>query len=403
MLGAVVLIVGCARESGEAPGWAMAAGSLSTPAAPGSRYPNLASRPDGSAMLSWIAPATDGAHALQYSTWTGDGWTAPMTVSTGAGWFVNWADFASVIPFENGLWAAHWLEQRPDNVYSYDVRIAVSRDDGRSWSTPMSPHDDGTPTEHGFVSMIGTGDGMTAVWLDGRNTGGGDHEATHGSAGGAMTLRTAGIDKLGRIRGGEAELDARVCDCCQTDVASSSEGLIVAYRDRDEGEIRDISVVRATDGGWSAPSRVHRDDWRITACPVNGPAIAAHGRTVAVAWFTAPDQPRIRLAFSDDAGRSFAPPLEIAAGRVAGRVDLLLLDDQRAVVSWLADGAQGAEIRAQLWTRSDAVGSPITVAAATVDRGAGFPRMTRSGNALLFAWTDVAATPAVHTSIVRLR
>ena len=88
---------------------------------------------------------------------------------------------------------------------------------------------------------------------------------------------------------------------------------------------------------------------------------------------------------------------------MAGRVDLLLLDDQRAVVSWLADGAQGAEIRAQLWTRSDAVGSPITVAAATVDRGAGFPRMTRSGNALLFAWTDVAATPAVHTSIVRLR
>ena len=71
MLGAVVLIAGCARESGEAPGWAMAAVSLSTPAAPGSRYPNLAARPDGSAVLSWVAPATDGAHALQYSTWTG--------------------------------------------------------------------------------------------------------------------------------------------------------------------------------------------------------------------------------------------------------------------------------------------------------------------------------------------
>ena len=400
---AAALLAACAPESGDTAGWAVAPVSSSAPAAPGSRYPNLASGPDGSAVLSWVAPATGGAHALQYSTWTGHGWTAPMTVSTGAGWFVNWADFASVIPFENGLWAAHWLEQRPGNVYSYDVRIAVSKDNGRSWSAPMSPHDDGTPTEHGFVSMIGTGDGLTAVWLDGRNTGGGDHEATHGSAAGAMTLRTAGIDKLGRVRGGETELDARACDCCQTDVASSSEGLIVAYRDRDEGEIRDISVVRATDAGWSAPSRVHRDDWRITACPVNGPAIAAHGRTVAVAWFTAPDQPRIRLAFSDDAGRSFAPPLEIAAGRVAGRVDLLLLDDQRAVVSWLADGAQGAEIRAQLWTRSDAVGSPIVVATTTVDRGAGFPRMTRSGNALLFAWTDVAATPAVRTAIVRLR
>src|SRR5687768_10352920 len=207
MLAAVaVLLAGCVPESGDTAGWALAPVSSSAPAAPGSRYPNLASRPDG-------------AHALQFSTWTGDGWTAPVTVSTGAGWFVNWADFVSVVPFEDGLWAAHWLEQRPGSAYSYDVRIAVSKDDGRSWSAPMSPHDDGTPTEHGFVSMIGTGDGLTAVWLDGRNTGGGDHDATHGSAAGAMTLRTAGIDKLGRIRGGETELDARACDCCQTDVA----------------------------------------------------------------------------------------------------------------------------------------------------------------------------------------
>jgi hypothetical protein len=244
---------------------------------------------------------------------------------------------------------------------------------------------------------------VTAVWLDGRNTGGGGHESAHGSAAGAMTLRTAVIDARGRIAGGEAELDARVCDCCQTDAAKSAEGLVVAYRDRDEGEIRDISVVRATREGWSAPARVHRDDWRIAACPVNGPAIAAYGRSVAVAWFTAPDEPRIRLAFSADAGESFAPPLEVAAGRIAGRVDLLLLDDERAVVSWLADGAQGAEIRAQLWTRGGPVGSPLTVAATSVDRAAGFPRMARAGDALLFAWTEAAATPAVRTAIVRLR
>jgi hypothetical protein len=231
-----------------------------------------------------------------------------------------------VVPLKNDLWAAQWLEQRPDNVYSYDVRVAVSTDQGRSWSTPMTPHDDGTPTEHGFVSLAGAKGGVTAIWLDGRNTGGGDHMAEHDAAAGAMTLRTAMIDSQGRVSGGEAELDARVCDCCQTDAAQSAEGLVVAYRDRDEGEVRDISVVRATDAGWSAPTRVHRDDWRITACPVNGPAVAAHGRTVAVAWFTAPDQPRIRLAFSDDAGRSFAPPLDIDAGRVAGRVDLVLLD-----------------------------------------------------------------------------
>src|SRR5688572_24472313 len=118
MLAAVaVLLAGCVPESGDTAGWALAPVSSSPPAAPGSRYPNLASRPDGIAVLSWIAPATDGAHALQFSTWTGDGWTAPVTVSTGAGWFVNWADFVSVVPFEDGLWAAHWIEQRPGSAY----------------------------------------------------------------------------------------------------------------------------------------------------------------------------------------------------------------------------------------------------------------------------------------------
>jgi hypothetical protein len=211
------------------------------------------------------------------------------------------------------------------------------------------------------------------------------------------------IDAHGRLSGGEVELDARVCDCCQTDAAMSSEGLVVAYRDRDEGEVRDISVVRATDAGWSAPTRVHRDDWRIAACPVNGPAVAAQGRAVAVAWFTAPDQPRIRLAFSDDAGRSFAPPLEIETGRVAGRVDLVLLDERRAVVSWLAETDGAAEIRAQLCTPTGAVGSPLVVARSSVDRASGFPRMARAGEALVFAWTETGATPAVRTAILRLR
>jgi hypothetical protein len=267
----------------------------------------------------------------------------------------------------------------------------------------MTPHGDGTPTEHGFVSMAGTGNAVTAVWLDGRNTGGGGHEAGHDSAAGAMTLRAARVSADGRVAGGENELDARVCDCCQTDVSASVDGLLVAYRDRSDDEIRDIAVVRATDTGWSAPSTVHRDGWRIDACPVNGPAIAAHGRTVAVAWFTAPDQPRIRLAFSSDAGASFAAPLEVAAGRVTGRVDLVMLDDARAVVSWLAEGADGAEIRAQPWSRAGAAGAPLVVAASTVDRAAGFPRMALAGNALLFAWTEVAATPTVRTALVRLR
>jgi hypothetical protein len=403
VLAALLALPGCRPADDPDQGWAVPAAAAAAPAPPGSRYPNLARTPDGRVVLSWVVPSGADAYALQYATWTDGAWSAPATVSAGKGWFVNWADFASVVPLGRSLWAAHWLEQRPGSVYSYDIRMAVSKDDGRSWSPTLTPHRDGTPTEHGFVSMAGAGGRVAAIWLDGRNTAGGDHDSGHGPPHAAMSLRTATIDVQGKVSGGEAELDARVCDCCQTDIATTPEGLVVAYRDRTEDELRDISVVRATQGGWSVPEIVHRDGWRIAACPVNGPALAAQGSTVAVAWFTAPDTPLVRLAFSDDAGRGFGPPLEVAAGRLAGRVDVVLLDEQRAVVSWLAEGASGAEIRAQLWTRDGPASAPLTVASSSVERASGFPRMALAGRALLFAWTDTSATPIVRTALLELR
>jgi len=65
------------------------------------------------------------------------------------------------------------------------------------------------------------------------------------------------------------------------------EGPIVAYRDRSDTEIRDIYVSRSVGSNWSQPVAVHRDNWQIAACPVNGPALSADGTAVALAWFTA--------------------------------------------------------------------------------------------------------------------
>jgi hypothetical protein len=263
----------------------------------------------------------------------------------------------------------------------------------------MTPHDDGTPTEHGFVTLLRHEAGFLAVWLDGRHTAGG-HD--HG-AGGAMTLRSVEVDATGSLHDPGAELDTRVCDCCQTDAAMSAEGPVVVYRDRSPTETRDVAVVRLTPSGWSAPQSVHADGWHMPACPVNGPAIDARGNEVVVAWFTAPDRPRVRLAFSSDAGRSFSAPVEVAAGRVAGRVDVALLEDGRAVVSWLDESAGGAEIRVQPFTREGVAGPPVTVARSSAERSSGFPQMMRTGNGLLFAWTDAGESLQLRTSMAALR
>jgi len=162
-------------------------------------------------------------------------------------------------------------------------------------------------------------------------------------------------------------------------------------------------VIRLVDGQWSAPVPLHADRWKIDACPVNGPAVDARGARVAVAWFTAPDQPRVRVAFSDDSGKSFSPPVEVASGDVIGRVDVVMLDDRRAVVSWLRRSGQGAEIVARPFDPRGAAGSEVVIASATVQRASGFPQLVRAGDQLLFAWTDSSDPPQLRTARARLR
>jgi len=95
-------------------------------------------------------------------------------------------------------------------------------------------------------------------------------------------------------------------------------------------------------GSWSVPRAVHADNWEINGCPVNGPSVSADGRRVAVAWYTgAGDSPRVKAAFSTDAGATFGEPIQVDDGETLGRVDVLLLPDGSALVCWLSGNAEG--------------------------------------------------------------
>ena len=260
-----------------------------------------------------------------------------LTVAEGDNWFINWADFPSVIGLNDGSFAAHWLVKSGSGTYAYDVNISRSRD-GKTWSKPLVPHSDNTKTEHGFVSLVPLSDGrLGAIWLDGRNMKDmkDDHDEDKPSPVN-MTLRYATIDANGKISD-EAELDERVCECCQTSAALSSDGIVAVYRDRSSNEVRDIYTVGQTNGAWRTPQAVHADNWEINGCPVNGPSIAAAGKNVAVAWYTeAGGKKTAKIAFSTDAGKTFGIPIQFDDGETQGRVDVVLLPDGSALVCWLA-------------------------------------------------------------------
>ncbi len=374
--------------------------SVESPVTGDSREPELTATPGDRIILSWVEKLDGNRYALRAAIRDRVRWSKAITVAEGNNWFVNWADFPSVIALNDGSLAAHWLVKSGPGTYAYKVNIALSKDDGQTWSKPIVPHLDNTQTEHGFVSLIPLGDGrLGAVWLDGRNMK--DMKDNHDEDRPLlvnMTLRYAAIDANGIISD-EAELDERVCECCQTSAALSSDGVVAVYRDRSKDEVRDIYSVRQASGAWEKPQVVHADNWNINGCPVNGPAIATSGRNVAVAWFSGADLPGVKVAFSSDGGATFGKPILFDSGETQGRVDVQLLSDSSALVSWLSGNAEGGAIKVRRVEPNGRLGPPSVIANTDISRSSGFPRMALLGNEVHFAWTEFGNPSKVRTAV----
>jgi len=357
---------------------------LNTPANSVSAEPYLFTDKNDLVYLSWIEKTKDSSK-LKFSVLNNDVWSASTTIASGNNWFVNWADYPMLAMDENNL-IAHILQKSATGTYTYDVKYFTSVDKGKSWSDPKILHDDGKQAEHGFVSLMPYENNFFASWLDGRNTVGEVKNTTahHDSHNGAMSLRAAVINTQG-TKTAEWELDNRVCDCCQTSTVLTANGPIVVYRDRSDKEIRDISIVRFVNGKWTEPKNIFPDQWEIKGCPVNGPRAAAIGNSLAIAWFSSPDKKaQVNIIFSEDGGENFNRPIRIDGDSAIGRVDIVMLDEKSAMVSWM----EGAVIKAVRVYKDGKKEKPVIVASSSESRSSGFPQMTKSGNNIIFAWTD---------------
>jgi len=347
---------------------------ISVPSGKPAYGPRL-SQGGGELVLSWMETNDDGKF-LRYSVFDQGSWRAPATAALDEDMFVNWADLPAVTPIGSDSLLAHWLSYVADSPYAYQVRTTISIDGGSTWSTPGSPHSDGTATEHGFVSLYPAGNGTGLVWLDGRET------PDEG-----MTLRSATLAADGTLSS-ELIIDDLVCDCCQTDVAVTSAGPVAIYRNRTDEEVRDIYLSRLVDGKWQAGTPISDDGWVIPGCPVNGPSIAADGDFVAIAWFTAADnKPIVKTVFSTNGGKSFSKPVEVVSKGTSGHVGVSLIDKNSYVISWMEkDKDGGYEINIRARTADGQMGREHTVGRTSVARNV--PQMARVGDKLILAWTD---------------
>lgn len=358
--------------------------AMTAPSLANSAEPFLFTDKDNTVYLSWVEKS-EGKSTFKLSSLKSGQWSEPNIIASGNTWFVNWADYP-MIATNGKQFVAHFLDKSGESTYAYDVKMTTSIDNGKSWVDPFLLNDDNKQAEHGFVTLLPYGDNFFVTWLDGRNTGMEGMEGMKGHEGhhGNMSLRAAIVDNKGK-KISEWELDNKTCDCCQTSAAITDNGPVVVYRDRSDEEMRDISIVRLIDGKWTAPQSVHNDNWKIAGCPVNGPRVVAEGNNLAAAWFSiAADTAKVNIVFSSDGGATFDKPIRVDERNAIGRVDIVMLDHTSAIVSWM----EGTEIRAAK-VYSDGKKEPSMIIASTTEsHSSGFPQMTKSGNQLIFAWTD---------------
>jgi hypothetical protein len=354
---ALLVLAGCSQSPAPAIQASLQVSPWELPASAGASQPDLSLSAEGTLLLSWVQQSAEGS-SLSFARSRGSAWDAPRVVAQGD-YFGSSLDSPHVRVLPDGTIWAQWLRKSTAGKHARDVVLAHSGDGGAHWSLPQPVNLDATATEHGFVAMWpADGNRLGIAWLDGRDKQAkaptsagtaaampGMHPAGHDmeSDAGATMLRASEFDADG-ARQGESVVDARTCDCCQTDVAVTTSGPVMVYRDRAADDTRDIVVTWKSAAGWSAPRPVHADGWIMTACPMNGPGIAATGNTVAVAWYTAAGgRPSVRLALSRGDGETFAAPVLLAQGAsVRGNVDVQV-DDTAAWASWLAESA-GAQV-----------------------------------------------------------
>lgn len=376
--------------------------SINNPSHPGAEEPSLFTSKSGDIFFTWIVK--DGENSqLFYSVYKDQVWDDAKKIASGDNWFVNWADFPSLVAKENGGLSTFYLAKNGEGTYAYGVNMMFSQNDGLSWEGPIIPHETETETEHGFVSLLPWKDGYFVTWLDGRNTKiqeieNNDH--SHHEGYGAMSLRGAFLDSEGQPME-EFELDDRTCDCCQTTATLTEEGILIAYRDRSNEEVRDISFVNYNGKSWTDPYTPNPDNWQIAGCPVNGPALSSVNNLVSVAWFTGETNSKgVYMSLSHDGGINFSKPIKIDSGNSLGRVDIEISADSTVFVSWMEALQDKADIMLSVY-KDGILKKTEKLGTTSSARSSGFPRMTLDDRTLMVAWRDMGKEPPeIKTSLI---
>ncbi|HKZ10414.1 MAG TPA: sialidase family protein [Rhodanobacteraceae bacterium] len=242
----------------------------------------------------WLVTVRGGHVLLRHSEDLGRSFSQPVQVNPVAETiYASGENRPKVATGPTGQIDVQWTEQ-PAPGWTGAIRFAHSIDGGRHFSAPIIVTQDPAKVTRGFDSLAIAGNGdIVVAWIDGRDAA--KAKAAGRPYAGFAFYYTWSTDG-GQTFAPERKLMDHSCECCRTALARQPDGKVAAFfRGVYNDNIRDHAfAVLHTDGHANHPERATFSNWRVAACPDQGPrlAIGANGVRHAV-WYEASHGPAI--------------------------------------------------------------------------------------------------------------
>lgn len=221
-----------------------------------------------------------------------------------------------------------------DKRFNGRVYYTRSTDGGMSFAPPRPITSDDT-SQRFQATAIDSDGRLFAAWLDKR------HAAAAKAAGKpypGAALAYAWSDDDGTTFGDTHIAIDDTCECCRLSVAMAGPGRpAVLFRNIFAGSVRDHALVTFTRPTTPGPlHRVSVDNWKIEACPHQGPSLAiAPDGSYHVAWFTdGTARQGLFYARADNADAPFSAPRALSSVDRRPARPYLLADGKALHLVW---------------------------------------------------------------------